>query len=79
MPNLLPSILRTLTPLLVSLALGWGAEKIGLTEETLTALATALVTAGYYVAARVLEEYVNPRFGWLLGAAKAPTYDEGVN
>lgn len=33
-----------------------------------------VTTGGYYVVVRVLERYVNERFGWLLFSAGSPTY-----
>lgn len=45
-------------------------------EVALTALLTGLLTVAYYGVARLLELYVAPKFGWLLGLAKAPVYPE---
>jgi hypothetical protein len=70
----LPSILRTVVPLIV----GWVLAQpvvagLGVTEADATTAATAVVTGLYYVAVRLLEQ-LHPRFGWLLGLPVAPTY-----
>lgn len=70
------SVVRTFVPILVGGVIGW-ATSINLTldsefEAQATALLTGLFTALYYAAVRLLETYVTPKFGWLLGLAKAP-------
>lgn len=72
------SLVRTLTPMLV----GWIVTMftgIGLAvDEEFRGSIEGLVTVGFgvvwYVAVRLLETYVTPKFGWLLGLAKAPEY-----
>lgn len=72
--SVLPSILRTLVPILVGYFAAWPVAKaLGLTDEQVTSLITALITAAYYLAVRLLEQ-VAPQFGWLLGYASAPKY-----
>lgn len=72
--SLLPSILRTLVPLAVGYFLAWPVAKwLGLTEDQITSLITAVITAVYYLAVRLLEQ-VAPQFGWLLGYASPPKY-----
>jgi hypothetical protein len=71
------SIVRTLTPLIVGSVLGWFVTT-GITlddrfEGLLTLVISGLLTGTYYVAVRLLETYVTPKFGWLLGLAKTPT------
>lgn len=70
------SILRTLVPVAVGAVIGWLASAgITVDAEFQTALDLTLMglgTSAYYVAARALEHYVSPRFGWLLGLAKSP-------
>jgi hypothetical protein len=68
------SLVRTLVPIVVGWLLSVGLADAGVTEGDLTPAVTALVTAVYYVGARLLEHYASPRFGWLLGKATAPTY-----
>lgn len=73
---LFASIVRTVVPIIVGGIAGWAAS-INLTLDSefgvlaSTAL-TGLFTAIYYAGARLLETYVTPKFGWLLGLAKAP-------
>lgn len=77
------SVVRTVVPWLVGTVAGW-VSALGLTadkelEPTLTAALTLGLSLGfaavYYVGARLLELYVTPRFGWLLGLAKRPVYE----
>ena len=75
------SIVRTLVPIVV----GWvaaflvsvGIEPDAQLLDTLGAFLSALFAALYYIVARLLEMYVTPKFGWLLGSAKSPvTYSD---
>lgn len=72
---MLNSIIRTVVPvlagLLITLALKAG---IHLESDAVTSLVTSLVTAAYYVVVRLLERYVSPKLGWLLGMATEPDY-----
>lgn len=72
------SLVRTFTPIVVGYVLGWFATAgIELDEKfapALTALVGAVLSGIYYVAVRLLETYVTPKFGWLLGLAKTPEY-----
>jgi hypothetical protein len=75
MTDALAGLARTAVPLLVGWLLGFKAvQALGLTEEQVTPLISAGVGLAYWLVVRVLEAYVTPRFGWLLGYAKAPTY-----
>ncbi len=72
--SLLPSILRTLCPLAVGYFAAWPVAKaLGLTDEQVTSLITAIITALYYLAVRGLEQFF-PQVGWLLGYASKPVY-----
>lgn len=72
--SVLPSILRTLVPLAVGYFAAWPVAKaLGLTDDQITSLITAVVTALYYVVVRGLEQLA-PQFGWLLGWASPPKY-----
>lgn len=72
---MLTSLIRTLVPIIVGFLLSLPiATKLGVSSDEATQFITAVVTAAYYVIVRALEHYGNPNFGWLLGAAKAPTY-----
>lgn len=73
--SFLPSVLRTVVPLLVGYFAAWPvAGWFGLQDDQVTALVTVLVTAAYYLLVRVVETYVEPNAGWLLGWAGRPVY-----
>lgn len=73
-PDLSVSLVRTFTPVLVGLILGVvGTQVAGINEAALTPAISALLTAFYYTAVRALE-HKWPAMGWLLGAAKKPSY-----
>lgn len=70
------SIVRTLVPIIVGTVLGWAAL-LGIDvdkefEPLLGALLTGAFGGLYYVGVRLLEVYVTPKLGWLLGLAKSP-------
>lgn len=73
--NLAKAHVRTIVPaivgLVITLALRAGLDLHGYAPEI-----TTVVTALYYSAARLAEEYVSPRFGWLLGVAAKPHYSK---
>ena len=66
-------------PIIVGAVVGWfvtrGIELDASFEAVLTLVVTTVLTAVYYIAVRLLETYVSPKFGWLLGLGKAPAYD----
>lgn len=72
------AMIRTFVPAAVGSAIAWGIDQgVTIPEDTQTQLTAALVTiciTVYYALATLLERKVDPRFGWLLGAPKAPTY-----
>lgn len=72
------SLVRTFVPIIVGGVVGWfvtrGIELDPEFETALTLAITAGLTGLYYVAVRLFETYVSPRFGWLLGLGKAPAY-----
>jgi hypothetical protein len=70
------SIVRTLVPIVVGSVVG-ALVSLGINldpefEVALTTLLTAAFSLIYYVAVRLLETFVTPKLGWLLGLAKAP-------
>ena len=70
------SIVRTYVPLIVGGVLGWFASQ-GITvdpelEDALTGLLSLGGAGIYYVIVRLLEVYVTPKLGWLLGTRKSP-------
>lgn len=78
MKALWDSIVRTVTPIAVGMVLGWVAT-LGITLDPQFESALTLVIGGafatiYHIAVRLLETYVTPKFGWLLGLAKQPDY-----
>lgn len=79
---LIASIIRQVVPLVVGWVLGTLAS-IGLNIDGpgqlwLTTAVTALVTGIYYIVIRLLETYVWPKLGWLIGLAKSPdSYTQG--
>jgi hypothetical protein len=80
--SFLPSVLRTVVPLIVGVLLGLPIVKaLGITSDQMTELATAVVTLAYWLVVRGLEQFA-PQFGWLLGYAAQPVYthpaDAGV-
>lgn len=82
MKALFDSLVRTFTPIIVGTVLGWFVAA-GITvdpefEKAFTLLISAVLSGVYYVGVRLLETYVTPRFGWLLGLAKQPDYFKRV-
>lgn len=69
----LASILRTLVPWIVATVGPLATQYLNWTPENLSAVATLVIGAVYYVAVRLLEQ-VSPKFGWLLGAPVQPQY-----
>ena len=73
-----PSIVRTLTPLVVGLLVALAARWVGVPEEALTEVVTVFVAGVYYAAVRVLEEHVSPLWGRVLlglGLGGQPRYE----
>lgn len=73
---LVPSIVRTLIPVIVALAVRVGFSKTGIDEVWVERALTLVVTMGYYIAVRVLERNWS-KIGWLLGYPTAPVYVKG--
>jgi hypothetical protein len=77
--NVVPSVIRTGVPVLVgvlvSLATSKGVHVSAELESQLVVLVGALAGSLYHWVVRLLEERW-PRFGWLLGMARAPRYGE---
>lgn len=70
------SLTRTFVPIIAGGILGFFVSlQIEVDPEFEVALTSVLTSASaalWYFIGRVLELYVSPRFGWLLGLAKAP-------
>jgi prepilin-type N-terminal cleavage/methylation domain-containing protein len=71
--NLAKSYVRTVVPVVVGAIVAWALHH-GHDIHGYESLVTAVVTALYYGAARLLEHYVSPQFGWLLGSVGSPAY-----
>lgn len=82
MKALWDSIVRTVTPIIVGAVIAW-AVSLGVTLDAEFEAALIVVVVGafqgvYYIAVRLFETYVSPKFGWLLGLAKPPEYTERI-
>ena len=76
MPQLVTSLIRTLTPWIVGFLLAAAAKAgLDLPEWLATDVVTVVLGGVYYVVARILETRGKAAWGWLLGAPKPPTYD----
>lgn len=72
--SFLPSVLRTVVPLIVTVVAGWPiTQALGVDNGQLEIAASAVVGGLYWLAVRALETYA-PRAGWLLGYPGAPGY-----
>lgn len=78
MKTLFDSAVRTVVPIVVGAVIAWTVTQgIPLDDQfelALTLALTALFQGAYYFVVRLLEEYVAPKFGWLLGLARQPLY-----
>lgn len=75
--DILPSIIRTIVPLLAGLVINWLVSRgidPGPYQDFISTIIAALASTALYGAIRFLETRSDPRWGWLLGLAKAPTY-----
>ena len=71
------SVVRTLVPVVVgSVLAGLASVGFDLPEGLVTEVVATVIITLYYAAVRMLEEHVSPAWGWLLGVAKVPKYDE---
>lgn len=75
---MLPSILRTVVPMVVALILGQAARiGLGLDEGAVTTIVTAVIGFAYYGVIRLLEERFPALGRWLLAlgfTGKKPVY-----
>ena len=85
--NIIFSFIRTMVPNIVAGVLVWVSRKTGfIVDEDMKATATmyayGIVFGLYYLAARLLETYVKPKFSWFLGDFRkgmtAPVYPDAV-
>jgi hypothetical protein len=77
MSNLVISAIRTIVAAAVGAFVTWlirqGWVVDSAVEQPLTEALVVIITGGYYVIVRAIEQ-VYPQAGWLLGVPKAPTY-----
>ncbi|MFE2578851.1 hypothetical protein [Streptomyces sp. NPDC059378] len=74
--NLYVSMIRTGIPALA----GWlvtlaASHGLGLDAQALAGVLTPVAAFCYYAVFRLAEQYVSPKWGWLLGYARPPQYD----
>lgn len=75
--TLLPSVLRTLVPIIYAMLVNWGVvEWLDLPSALWENVITAVVTTAFYVVLRIAERYKS-QIGWLLGYAQQPVYVPG--
>lgn len=70
--DLLASLIRTYVPILVGLFGPALTNWVGLTDVQVNAVMVAVITAVYYGVVRVIETYVWPHIGVLLGYVRQP-------
>ena len=74
--NLFVSLIRTGVPALAGWLVALAARHgLGLDAQALSGVLTPLAAFCYYAVFRLAEQYVSPRWGWLLGYARPPQYD----
>lgn len=71
--NFLKSFIRTIVPFGVAWLIRVGIVPDTLGPEAIVGF-TGLIFAGYYALARLLEKYLSPWFGILLGVPSQPQY-----
>lgn len=79
--DLVPSLIRTWTPLAVGGVVSWAATQgISVSDSARSALLvtlTAAISGGYYALVRLAEQKW-PALGWLLGTPTQPSYDQST-
>lgn len=75
--SLLPSVLRTVVPIIYAMLVKWGVVSwLDLPNLLWENVITAVVTTVFYVVLRLAERYQS-QIGWLLGYAQQPVYVTG--
>lgn len=69
--NLLPSLIRTLIPVVVGVLASLG---LGYDDQNVAVLLTGVIAFVFYAVVRFLEVYAGPKWGYILGIAKSPGY-----
>lgn len=74
--DIIISTIRTVVPALVGILIGQAARVgIDIDSQALTAVLTSVLVGVYYIVVRALGNK-DPRFEWLLGSPKTPTYSD---
>ena len=73
MPDLVPSLVRTIVPVVVTAVGPWVLTYLGVDSAQLAATLSVVLTGAAYAVVRVLEQRW-PQAGWLLGWPTAPSY-----
>ncbi|MGM9465368.1 hypothetical protein [Streptomyces murinus] len=75
--NLYASLLRTGVPAAVGWLVALGLRHgLSLDPSAVAGVLTPIAIFVYYGVSRFAEEHVSPRFGWLLGYARPPKYED---
>lgn len=78
MSDTIISYIRTVVPVAIGAAISFlalhGLKLDRSTSDAIITAATGILIALYYLLVRLFEQYVSPKFGWLLGVAKKPAY-----
>lgn len=74
--NLAPSLVRTGAPFAVGVVGSWLAQRgLSIDDDVLSTLLVGLIGYLYYVAARFLEVFASPKWGYVLGVKGPPQYE----
>lgn len=76
--DLPPSIVRTFVPIVINGMTMLGLGKV-IENDALWTVSSAVVALGYYVTVRLLEIFVNPKFGTLILSRSRPQYAKTLN
>jgi hypothetical protein len=81
--NFIIGIIRTATPIVAGIVLTFltniGLELPEEIKQELSFIIFGVMSLAYYAAARALEEFVAPRFGWFLGIPRTPDYQKTLS
>lgn len=70
------SIVRTVVPAIMALLITAGLRVGVEIPESIEGVITTVVMALYYALVRLLETRIGPAWGWLLGYARIPSYED---
>jgi len=70
-----PGLVRTVVPLIVAWLASFAVvQRLGIDSTQIENAVTLVVAAVYWLVVRLLEVYVAPKFGRLLGSSKSPIF-----